>query len=131
MHAIICGSRSNISAITHKDKIFAALDRMHKYEPIISIRVGSKNGIDGVAKQWGDSKGIPVAVIDANWNLFNRGAGPRRNNAMAAYFGADSCILFPGGPGTASMETKAIAFQLRRYYFDYKNSDFSLRQIDP
>ena len=131
MHAIICGSRDHLLAIKNRQSIFTALDRMHEYEPIISIRVGSEKGVDAIAKLWGDSKGIPVAVIDANWTLFNRGAGPRRNNAMAAYFGADSCIFFPGGPGTASMETKAIAFQLRRYYFEYKDSGFQLKQIDP
>ena len=66
-------------------------------------------------EKWAESRGIPVKRFPADWKRYGRGAGPKRNRAMAEY--ADAVALFPGDRGTASMRKEADKFGLRIYDF--------------
>ena len=73
--------------------------------PIREVVSGGASGVDLDGEKWAESRGIPVKKFPADWKRHGRGAGPRRNRAMAEY--ADAVVLFPGGRGTASMRKEA------------------------
>lgn len=71
------------------------------YDDIVIIH-GNAGGADGCAAIWAGSNGVVQARVPALWGLDHKGAGPRRNAAMAA-LRPDVCLAFPGGNGTADM----------------------------
>ena len=80
---------------------FSLLDGL----PIEEVVSGGAKGVDSGGESWAESRGIPVKRFLADWKRYGRGAGPKRNLAMAKY--ADAVALFPGGKGTASMRKLA------------------------
>jgi predicted Rossmann-fold nucleotide-binding protein len=69
---------------------------------------GGAPGADSIAEAVASEIGLSTEVHAARWDLHGRRAGPMRNAAMAAR-GADLCIAFPGGKGTADMVRRARA----------------------
>lgn len=70
---------------------------------------------DLLGYRWARSRKIQTATMDANWDAFDRAAGPIRNSAMAklgAALGA-VVVVFPGGRGTADMAAKGEAAGLK------------------
>ncbi len=60
------------------------------------------------AYRWAMSRGLPVATVDANWDLHGKAAGPIRNGQMLMLLSpGDIVIAFPGGTGTADMCAQA------------------------
>ena len=83
--------------------------------PIREVVSGGASGVDLGGEKWAESRGIPVKRFPADWKRHGRGAGPRRNRAMAEY--ADAVALFPGGRGTASMRKEAEKAGIEVYDF--------------
>jgi hypothetical protein len=83
--------------------------------PIREVVSGGASGVDLDGEKWAQSRGIPVKRFRADWRRHGRGAGPKRNQAMAEY--ADAVALFPGGSGTASMRREAERAGIRIYDF--------------
>lgn len=73
---------------------------------------GSTVGADLCAVAWAVWRGIDYRWFLADWNRYKNAAGPRRNREMARS-GAEACVLFPGGAGTASMHAEATREGLR------------------
>lgn len=69
---------------------------------------GAATGADSLAAGvWAD-RDRPVEAHPADWQLFGKGAGPRRNQEMVDS-GLDLLIAFPGGRGTADMVRRCEA----------------------
>lgn len=91
---IVCGARD----YTDSGRARAALDAAHARSRVAVIVHGYAPGADTIAEHWARERGIPR----------DRYPSPTRNEAMAAA-GADGCIAFPGGRGTADMCRRAEA----------------------
>jgi hypothetical protein len=81
-------------------------------KPITHIIHGNAPGADTLAGQWARETGVQEVSCPANWEVYGRGAGPRRNKAMLA-LGPDVVLAFPGGVGTASMVKLARAANVK------------------
>lgn len=104
---IVCGSRSSENAAF----VASVLDRVHNASPIGVLVTGGATGVDAHAAAWGEARYKSEArpqleVHPADWDTHGKSAGPIRNQEMAA-LGADLCVAFAGGPGTADMRARA------------------------
>lgn len=108
MKVIIYGGRDFKDAIS----LNAALDTAHAAQAITAVVHGGAPGADALAgawaQAWAQARSIPVEVFPADWKRFRLRAGPLRNQQMADA-GADACLAFPGGGGTADMVRRARA----------------------
>jgi len=98
MKLIIAGGRDY--RLTPKD-----IERLNALENITEVVSGCAPGADTEGENWAREQSIPVKVFKADWKKYGRGAGPKRNQAMADY--ADAVALFPGGKGTENMYKQA------------------------
>jgi len=98
MKLIIAGGRDY--RLTPKD-----IERLNALENITEVVSGGAPGADTEGENWAREQSIPVKVFKADWKKYGRGAGPKRNQAMADY--ADAVALFPGGKGTENMYKQA------------------------
>lgn len=67
-------------------------------------------GADGLGEKYADEREYNIKVFLANWKLYGRSAGPRRNKDMAEYCGLNNyLILFWDGKsnGSANMLKQA------------------------
>jgi hypothetical protein len=101
---IVCGGRDYADSRA----IYWALDQVRAKRGVRLIRHGGARGADAIAGDWAKQAGVPVEVYEADWEMHGKAAGPVRNQAMADA-GADGCIAFPGGRGTADMIRRALA----------------------
>lgn len=101
MKVIVAGGRDFSPQIRHAQWLKKQLAELKATE-IVS---GGASGADKFGENIAKEIGLPVKVFAPNWNLFGKRAGPIRNADMAEY--AEACVTFPGGRGTASMETLA------------------------
>ena len=76
-------------------------------------------GVDAWFRDWCASGDLEVFVFEAQWDLFGRGAGPRRNAVMME--SADALIAFPGGRKTASCIREAR--RLGRPVYDIRSGE--------
>ena len=96
----------------HSDRaaVFAALDLLHARRTISAIMHGACAGRDGVlrgadrwADEWAIANGFEPIRFPADWNRFDRAAGPIRNEQILAEGRPDVVVAFRGGDGTAGM----------------------------
>ncbi len=98
MKLIIAGGRDY--RLTPND-----IKKLNQLKNITEVVSGGAQGADAEGEQWATEQDIPVKVFKADWKQYGRGAGPRRNQAMADY--ADAVALFAGGKGTENMFKQA------------------------
>ena len=79
---------------------------------ITEIVSGTCRGADQLGERFAHEHNIPIKQFPANWNLYGKSAGPRRNEQMAQY--ADACIVFWDGTssGTKHMIKMATDYKL-------------------
>lgn len=104
MKVIVCGGRD----FADRERVCKVLDFLHNDRAITLLIHGGARGADALAADWASSRGIPTQAFPADWKRHGRGAGPKRNQQMAEA-GADLCVAFPGGTGTADMCKRAAA----------------------
>ena len=109
MITIVCGGRDY--ADWHRVKIVLAI--VNGIFTITQIVQGGARGADALARRWAIQCGIPVRTFDADWTRYGKRAGPMRNRQMADEAGAELCIAFPGGVGTANMIEEAKRVKMR------------------
>src|SRR5215217_1525695 len=102
MRVLVCGGRD----FTDAEYLAATLESLG---PITRIIHGGAPGADMLAGDWALRNKIPVEVYQANWLMFGKAAGPRRNAEMLAKGKPDMVVAFPGGKGTADMIRRAKA----------------------
>lgn len=91
--------------MTSKVKVLEAIQESG-FE-ITELVCGMAQGIDLIARGWALESGIPVKEFPAEWDLYGRAAGPRRNQQMAEYAEALIAIWDGKSSGTKNMITKA------------------------
>lgn len=79
---IVCGSR------TFNDK--AVLDKnmdeiLSSYLPDVEIISGRAKGADTLGEQYAKEHSIPLVMFPAQWNMYGKSAGYRRNAQMLDY----------------------------------------------
>ncbi len=100
--ALFCGSRD----WSDRARIRADLEALPDGSVVIE---GGARGADRIAREEAEALGIHVATVRALWDFHGRGAGCRRNEAMAR-LQPDYVYAYPlGGPGTAHMIRTAEA----------------------
>lgn len=87
---IIAGSRD----FTDFELLESAISDYLDYE-ISEVVCGMARGADMLGRKWAAKNGIPVAEFPAQWDLYGRSAGYKRNEKMASY--ADRALCFWDG----------------------------------
>lgn len=105
MKLLVCGGRdyANISAVYH------ALYAVHRKRGITLLIEGGASGADRIARSWAVVNSVPFETEHADWAKYGKAAGPIRNALMLSKWEPDGVVAFPGGDGTADMESKAEA----------------------
>lgn len=87
MIAFVSGSRT----ITQYEVVAEVLERAwfeitelcHGDQPGIRVNGKFVETVDRLAGRWARTNNIPVTPFPANWNLYGKSAGPRRNQEMS------------------------------------------------
>jgi hypothetical protein len=90
---IVTGSRNWIDHLFIYEKLDAAL----KTEPFDHLVQGGARGADRIAAQWCRLNKIKCTQVDAQWDLYGKAAGMRRNREMLGMFPDAWVIAFPIG----------------------------------
>lgn len=99
MRIIVCGGRN----YDQKEIIFHELDKLHAANEITAVIQGGARGADLIAKEWAIARNIYCITYPAEWELYGKAAGFKRNVEMADTR-PDLVVAFPGGRGTESMK---------------------------
>lgn len=98
MRVLVCGGRD----FKDEGRLFRRLDEAHKVRMITLIIEGGARGADRMAGKWAILHGVPLLVVNADWDKHGKSAGYIRNIEMLNA-SPDLVIAFPGGRGTAHM----------------------------
>lgn len=82
------------------------------WEPTV-ILSGAARGVDSIAENWATRNGIPLELYPADWNTYNRAAGPKRNKEMAQKAEALIAVWDGTSRGTKNMIDTARKLGLR------------------
>lgn len=105
VRVLVTGGRGYLDGARVASEL-AALHRLHGAELVV-VHGDCPTGADAIADEWCKRNGVACEPFPADWNA-GRGGGPRRNQAMVDA-GADLCLAFPGGRGTADCIRRARA----------------------
>jgi glycerophosphoryl diester phosphodiesterase len=100
MKVIIAGSRN----FTNYQKLEKECDQFFQEQKNIEIVSGGHyKGADKLGEQYVKEKELKLKRFPAEWNIYGKAAGPKRNKEMAIY--ADALIVFWDGKsrGTKNM----------------------------
>lgn len=116
MKTIIAGSRG-VADFSLLKEVIAEVD----WE-ITTILSGTARGVDQMGEQYARDNKIPLERYPANWNLYGKSAGFRRNEQMAIH--ADALIALWDGEsrGTKHMIDLAKKHNLKIHVLDTKES---------
>ena len=90
------------------DAVFRCLDRTRaKYDDII-LAHGGGPGVERIAAQWAEQRGVHQVVCKPDWDRHGRAAPFRRNDELLNLL-PKGVILFPGNGITANLADKAKA----------------------
>lgn len=112
MKLIIAGSRS----ITNYNIVIDCMNLVS--QNITEIVSGTASGVDRLGERWAIENNIPIKKFPANWNLYGKSAGYKRNELMADY--SDSLVAIWDGisKGTKNMIDIAKRKKLLVYLFN-------------
>lgn len=106
MRILITGSRdwNDSQAIAKAILNFAPFN----WEEVTIVHGDCPTGADAMAQRFAESLEIETERHPANWSLYGRAAGPKRNQKMVD-LGADIVLAFmnPGSKGTADCVKRA------------------------
>lgn len=91
MKLLVTGSREWDNEVLLEDW----LDDVAQHEPIMLLVVGDcPTGADAQAWEWAGHHGVERIQYRANWDLYGKAAGPKRNRAMVDEESPDLCLAF-------------------------------------
>jgi hypothetical protein len=108
-HKVLCCGGRNFSDYNF---VCLCLARLREVLGDFAIIHGGAKGADSLCGTWGKSQGLPVIVVEANWNIHDKGAGSIRNKWMLDYCEPTYVVAFSGGVGTQDMIRKSKAANL-------------------
>jgi len=82
---------------------------------VTEVVSGGAPGVDAMGEKWAADYGLPVKRFPADWLVWGKSAGPRRNAQMADYAEALIALRRGDSPGTANMIALAKAKRLLVY----------------
>lgn len=84
------------------------LERIVAVHGDIVLCQGGALGADYLAREWFHEKyGTDPLTIEAEWDKYGTSAGGLRNQRMLDEFKPDLVVVFPGGPGSQDMLSRA------------------------
>jgi hypothetical protein len=111
MRVLVCGGRDfhDIALLTR------VLDALHGWYGFTLLIHGKERGADQLAGRWGRRLlgERNVYGFDADWDLYGRSAGPRRNQRMLDEGQPALVVAFPGGAGTRDLVRRALRAGIR------------------
>jgi hypothetical protein len=90
--------------------VHRTLGALNTLNPITLLAHGGAIGADSLCATWAHHHGVATAeypVRPADWTLYGKAAGPRRNRAMLEAVMPRVVVVFPGGRGTADCVRRA------------------------
>ena len=99
---------------TNKEDIWSLLDRAHAKFKITHLIHGFAKGVDKIAGEWANERGVQEVICPANWDRFKNAAGPIRNQYMAE-LEPNALLAFPGNKGTKNMVEQAARHNITVY----------------
>ena len=107
-NVIVAGSRN----FNDYELLTAKLDKILSKRDNVQIVSGGARGADSLGDRYAKEHNLPLKIFPANWDLYGRSAGYRRNEQMAEY--ADALVAFWDGEshGTKHMIETAQAMGL-------------------
>lgn len=103
----ICIAVSGGRAYPHRERVFRALNDLHKQRPVGLLIQGGSLGADAHARNWAATQQINCLTIPAMWRTFGPKAGPIRNGEIAE-MRPDLWVFFPGGKGSEDARMWAV-----------------------
>lgn len=103
MRVLVCGARD----FTIESAVWGLLSDFLQVAKVEVLIHGGAPGVDTIAGQWANERGIPVEVFPADWDASGRAAGPIRNQRMIDEGKPDVVFAINGGRGTADMLRRA------------------------
>lgn len=99
MRLIIAGGRD----FNDRELLFDVLNKVILNRSISEVVSGKAKGADTLGEEWAQMNSIKVSEFPANWELYGKGAGHKRNKEMGNY--ADILVAFWDGEskGTGGM----------------------------
>lgn len=97
MKVMVTGGRDYADREFIKQTLEAFQRRIGRIDELL---VGCATGADSLAQDVAKELGIKVKVFKANWSLYGKAAGPKRNERIIEER-PSYCLPFPGGKGTA------------------------------
>ena len=105
-YILVAGSRS----FADKELLARILGENVKADD--TIVEGGAKGVDSMAREWAEARGISVTEIKADWTKYGRAAGPKRNDTMTAFIaehGGRAVFIWDGqSKGTRQCITSAM-----------------------
>jgi hypothetical protein len=115
---IVTGSR------LHRDPypIFHTLNEAHIVQPIDLVVQGGAKGADEFALEWAQWQEIDWITVEAQWSLYGKSAGMKRNRKMLDMYPNAEVFGFPMGasPGTRGCLAEAQKRMMRVYITETK-----------
>ena len=90
--------------------VWRALDILHAKYNFTLVIDGKARGVDTLAHKWALHNGIATVREPADWDKYDKAAGPIRNELMITKYKPDMGIAFPGGDGTSNMTQLCHAY---------------------
>ena len=106
MKLIVAGSREfeNYAIVERSINQF-----IQTYGPIREIVSGTARGADQLGERYAKKHNIALKQFPANWDLYGKSAGYRRNEQMAKY--ANACLVFWDGISRGTMHMRDLAIE--------------------
>ncbi len=111
MKVIVAGSRD----VTDYATVQQAIARSGF--PVTRVISGAARGVDQLGERWAKDHALPLLRMPAEWNVYGRSAGYRRNEDMAGVADALIAIWDGHSPGTRHMIETARRRGLRVFVF--------------
>jgi len=119
MRTVIAGSRSVMES-----DVYEVLRHCPWVNEISCVISGTARGADRAGERWAKEHNLEVMRYPAEWELYGRGAGPRRNREMAE--NADALVAVWNGisRGTESMIRHALRLGLRTLIYRLDTNEY-------
>ncbi len=110
MRVLVFGGRDYLD----EEYVYAFLDLCYGINSGMEIISGMARGADTLAANWAKSRNVPLHEFPAEWDKYQKKAGPIRNQQMIDEGHPDYGLRLPGGVGTSDM-----AHRLKKHGIGY------------
>ena len=107
-YLLVAGSRT----FNNKEVMFKKLDYFLQNQPEVTIVEGGARGADTLAKEYAQAHNFKCVEIPAEWNVYGKSAGYKRNEKMHQYishYKNRGCICFWDGQSKGTQHNFELA----------------------